>query len=180
MSDEKGATPSITTRRGDDGTTDLLFGHRVAKNDPRLEAVGAIDELNAALGWAKACSESDPVRETLTRVQEDLIGLMGEISCEPTDRARYRERFPCLEAAALERVDEAIERLEAHGLKLIGWALPGANRAAASLDLARATARRAERRLLDLRDQGMAPPELHGRYINRVSDFLWLLARHAE
>ena len=180
MSEDKRAEPSITTRRGDDGTTDLLFGRRIAKNDPRLEAVGAIDELNAALGWAKACSESDSVRETLTRVQEDLIGLMGEISCEPADRARYRERFPCLESAALERVDGEIERLEAHGLKFVGWALPGAGPAAASLDLARTTARRAERRLLDLRDRGMPPPELHGQYINRVSDLLWLLARHAE
>ncbi len=180
MSEEKRSTPSITTRRGDDGTTDLLFGPRVAKNDPRLEAVGAIDELNAVLGWAKACSEDEGVRGTMTRIQEDLIGLMGEIACEPADRARYRERFPCLEINALDRVDAAIERLEARGLKFTGWALPGANRPAAALDLARTTARRAERRLLDLRDHGMAPPPLHGQYINRVSDLLWLLARHAE
>ncbi len=177
---EKRATPSITTRRGDDGTTDLLFGQRVPKNDPRLEAVGAIDELNGALGLAKAAATDPAVGEEITRIQRNLIGLMGEIACETADRPRYRERFPYLDAAALDRLDREIDRIEKKGISFEGWALPGGNPEAAALDFARTIARRAERRLLDLTDPGPPAPALHGCYINRVSDLLWLLARKAE
>ena len=141
---------SIATRTGDHGTTGLLFGQRVPKDHPRVEAVGRLDEFNAALGLAKALARG------------------------PTDGSPPRPE--------LGQNLEAIQRLEGGEppLKFDGWAAPGKNPLAAALDLARVAARRAERHLVAMRGAGLAVRELPLRYVNRVSDLLWLLARLAE
>lgn len=172
---------SIATRTGDDGTTSLLYGQRVPKHHPQIEAVGAFDEFNAALGLAKAAHSDARRRSELEQIQKDLVALMGELACSETDAARYAAaKFPKLEETSLTRIDAAVQELEARGLKFDGWATPGANPTAAALDVARSVARRAERRLHALPEHGRSIRPLVARYVNRVADLLWLLAREAE
>ena len=100
---------SISTRTGDDGTTALLYGQRVSKDHPQIEAVGAIDELNAALGAAKAACLDAASRAGLERIQQDLVALMGEISCAESDAARFAaSKFPKLGEVDLARIDAAV------------------------------------------------------------------------
>ncbi|MFA6288828.1 MAG: cob(I)yrinic acid a,c-diamide adenosyltransferase [Opitutaceae bacterium] len=173
--------PSIATRTGDNGTTSLLYGQRVPKDHPQIEAVGAFDELNAALGFAKATCPDAARRAALELIQHNLVTLMGEVACAETDAARYAgSKLPKLTDADLARIDTSVAALEAQNIKFDGWATPGANLHAAALDLARTAARRAERRLISLPSHGRSIRPLLINYINRTSDFLWLLAREAE
>ena len=172
---------SIATRTGDDGTTSLLYGQRVAKDHPQIEAVGAFDELNAAIGFAKATSADPAQKATLELIQKDLVALMGELACAESDIARYAEsKFQKIGEPELARLDTALAELESRQLKFDGWATPGANLPAAALDLARTAARRAERRLTALPAQGRSVRPVLQQFINRVSDLLWLMARAAE
>jgi cob(I)alamin adenosyltransferase len=174
---------SIATRTGDDGTTSLLYGQRVPKDHPQIEAVGAFDELNAALGAVKPllAGDADATRELLTAVQKNLVAIMGELACAESDTPRYApSNFEKLAQADVQRLDEAVAALEARGLKFAGWATPGANARAAALDLARVAARRAERRLTGLPGHGRNVRPVLPQFINRLSDFVWLLAREAE
>jgi cob(I)alamin adenosyltransferase len=172
---------SITTRRGDDGTTSLLYGQRVPKDHPQIEALGTCDELNTALGLARAAGGDAGASALLLSIQKDLVALMGELACDGADLVRYREsKFPKLDEASLARVDAAAAALESRGLRFDGWATPGATPLAAAYDNARTTARRCERRLVSLSNQGREVGALTMAYLNRVSDLLWLLAREAE
>jgi cob(I)alamin adenosyltransferase len=177
--------PSIATRTGDDGTTSLLYGQRVSKDHPQIEAVGALDELNAALGVVKPALPNDErgreIHGLLTAVQKNLVALMGEVACAQSDEARYAaSKFEKLVPNDVQRLDEAIAALEARGLRFEGWATPGANVRSAAFDLARTTARRAERRLTSLPAQGREVRPVLREFLNRLSDLLWLLAREAE
>lgn len=172
---------SIATRTGDDGTTSLLYGQRVGKDHPQIEAVGALDELNTALGWAKSCRPPQRDVTAIEQIQRDLVALMGEVSCAEIDAARYASsRFSKIAEGDLARLDAAVAELEAKGLKFDGWATPGATPHAAALEIARTTARRAERRLVGLTATGRALRPLLLQYVNRLSDLLWLMAREAE
>jgi cob(I)alamin adenosyltransferase len=176
---------SISTRKGDDGTTGLLYGQRVPKDHPQIEAVGTLDELNTALGAAKAVlaghARAAEVRALIETVQRNLVSLMGEIACAESDAARYASSsFSKVEMADVTRLDEAVASLEARGLRFDGWATPGANTLSAALEVARTDCRRAERRLTALPAAGRhVRPELR-QFINRLADLLWLLAREAE
>lgn len=174
---------SIATRTGDNGTTGLVFGQRVSKAHPRVEAVGRCDEWNAALGLAKAFAAADPALVAdLEAIQLDLVPLMGELASDDADQDRYLAdaRFAHLEPTALARVDAGIAALEARNLRFDGWATPGKTPLAAALDLARVAARRAERQLTAMRESGQPVRPLLLQYMNRASDLLWLLARQAE
>lgn len=174
------ARASIATRTGDDGSTSLLYGQRVAKDHAQIEAVGALDELNAAIGLAKA-EVRGRRRTLLEQVQRDLVALMGEVACAEADAERFlASRFPRVDDAVLERIDRAVAEIEAAQPPFDGWATPGANRRAAALDQARTVARRAERRLVGLRRHGRRLRPLVLQVVNRLSDLLWLLAREAE
>jgi len=175
------ATRSIATRTGDDGTTGLLYGQRVPKNHPQIEAVGAFDELNTALGLAKATCPSMIRRTELEKIQKDLVALMGELACPEKDAAKYAtSKFPKLGAAELAWVDAAVAALEAKKISFDGWATPGANLHAAALDIARTVARRAERRLAALPAHGRTLRPVVRQWVNRAADLLWLMAREAE
>jgi cob(I)alamin adenosyltransferase len=172
---------SISTRTGDDGTTGLLYGQRVPKDHPQIEAVGSLDEFNATLGLAKATSPDPERKAAIELIQGDLIALMGEIVCAETDSARHAtSKFAKLGEAELARVDAAVAAIEAKKVKFDGWATPGATDHGAALELARTAARRAERRLVALPRQGKTVRPLLLQYLNRVSDLLWLMAREAE
>lgn len=174
-------TMSIVTKTGDAGTTALMYGRRVSKSDPRVEAVGTVDELTAALGGARALGVDAVTRDWLLGIQRDLIGLMGELSTHSDDLARYvRDGFPRLDGGRTACLEGWVCELESKGPVFGGWAIPGANAAAAALDLARTTCRRAERRICGLQEAGgLANSEILV-YLNRLSDLLWLLARKAE
>lgn len=172
---------SIATRRGDDGTTGLLHGGRVRKDHPQIEALGAYDELNVEIGAARMLAKDPQARELLGRVQAALIAVMGEVACTDGDEAtRDGSRFARIGASDLERLDKALAALESQGLKLDGWAAPGANPEALACDRARVAARRAERRLAALPASGRNVRPLVAQWTNRLSDVLWMMARAAE
>lgn len=172
---------SISTRTGDDGTTGLLYGQRVPKDHPQIEAVGSLDELNAALGLAKATGSDPGGQAEFNRIQRDLVALMGEIVCAESDVDRFASsKFSRIGEAELARVDAAVAAIEAKQVKFDGWATPGATQHAAAVDLARTAARRSERLLVALPRQGRTVRPLLLQYLNRISDLLWLMAREAE
>lgn len=174
---------SIISKRGDDGQTDLLFGKRVAKTSLRVEALGAVDELNAALGLARASGAPAEVETMIDRVQEKLVGLMGVLACLPEDAEAYREKgFARLEEEDVVWLEQTAKEVENQGVKFSGWARPGAEHSVmrAGLDFARAMARRAERRVLEL-DAAEGPLAMPVKlYFNRLSDWLWILARASK
>jgi len=169
---------SIVTKTGDQGETSLMYGRRVPKNDPRVEAYGSVDELTAALGLARANCNDKFVADQIFAVQKDLINLMGELSTLPEDRQRYlKDGFKAVDARMVDLVGDVIVDLEKDkSLFPKDWVIPGANTVAAALDLARTICRRAERHVAVLKDPN---PEIL-RYLNRLSDFCWILARFAE
>ena len=172
---------SIATRTGDDGTTALLYGQRVSKDHPQIATVGSLDELNAALGFAKATRPAGTSPDELNRIQQELVAFMGEVACAEVNAARYDEsKFAKIDDAALARLDAAVAAIEARQPKFDGWATPGANLHAAALDLARTAARRAERQLIALPTEGRSVRPLLVQYLNRLSDLLWLMGREAE
>jgi cob(I)alamin adenosyltransferase len=172
---------SIATRTGDNGSTGLLHGQRVAKDHPQIEAVGAFDELNVEVG-AAAMLARDPAAPALLRaVQASLIALMGELACAEADApAHAGSKFARLSEADLGRLDDFLSDLESRRIKLDGWATPGANPEALAFDRARVAARRAERRLAGLAPGVRTVRPLLLQWTNRLSDLLWLLAREAE
>jgi len=172
---------SIVTRRGDQGETALMYNRRVAKCHPRVEAYGAVDELNSALGLARAVAKQAFLRGNLRLIQEDLVVLMGELATAPEDLPRYDEDgYSRVMPAMTARLDKLVKEIEAVSVTPRGWATPGENVSAAALDLARSICRRAERRVCALRETG----QLHNAeiiaYLNRLADVLWLLARWVE
>jgi cob(I)alamin adenosyltransferase len=172
---------SIVTRTGDTGTTGLMYNRRVAKSHPRVEAYGSVDELNAALGLARATAAADFVRQPLLAIQQDLVTLMGELATDVADRDRYvRDGFQLLTAAHTAKLDALVREIEAGGVSYRGWATPGATTHAAALDVARTTCRRAERRVFALHEAGGLPNEEVLVFLNRLSDLLWLFARWVE
>lgn len=176
---------SITTRRGDQGETDLLFGCRVQKDYPRIETVGCVDELNAALGPVRITAQSEIARREVPRVQQTLIALMGELATPVGQEERYAQTHPQrITKETVDHLDELVRELEAAGgLQFKGWALPGeaGSLSGAHCDVARTVCRRAERAVVALDGTPEAVPNAEiVRYLNRLSDVLWLMARVEE
>ena len=172
---------SIATKTGDDGTTALMYGRRVPKNHPRVEACGAVDELNAALGFARATAEHDFVRDNLLAIQKDLVVLMGEISVALEDLPRYvKDGYPLVTPGMTAKLDALVREIESQNASLKGWAMPGGTVNAAALDVARTVCRRAERRVCALKETGELRNAEIIVYLNRLCDLLWLFARWVE
>ena len=158
-----------------------MYGRRVPKCHPRVETYGTMDELNAALGLARASAEHDFVRESLFAIQQDLIVLMGELGVQPEDLARYvKDGYRLFTPGMTARLDTLIQEIEAQNVGFNGWATPGATENSAGLDLARTVCRRAERRVCALKETGELKNGEIVIYLNRLSDLLWLLARWVE
>jgi cob(I)alamin adenosyltransferase len=172
------AAMSIVTKTGDQGTTALMYNRRVSKHHPRVEAYGTVDELNAALGMARATTRDVFVRETLVAIQQDLIAVMGELATSVEDLPRYaRDGYPVVGPELSAHLEQRVREIEAQNLTFSGWAMPGNSLASASLDLARTVCRRAERGVCALQETGqLKNPEII-IFLNRLSDLLWLLAR---
>jgi len=171
----------IYTRAGDAGQTALFGGLKVRKDVPRVEAYGTVDELNACLGLAAVAVGDHPdIQALLARVQSELFDLGAELSTPP-DRARDRlaARMPLLDTGPVEVMEGEIDRYEGELASLKTFILPGGTPAAAALHLARTVCRRAERRVLSLAALEEVNPEVV-RYMNRLSDLLFVLARVAN
>jgi cob(I)alamin adenosyltransferase len=172
---------SIVTKRGDRGMTALMYNRQVSKCHPRVEAYGSVDELNAALGLARAAATHDLLRERLPTIQKDLVLLMGELATAVEDLPRYvKDGYSRVTPAMTATLEKWVAELEAANVSVKGWATPGANTGSAALDLARTVCRRAERRACALQDAGQLDNPEIVTYLNRLSDLLWLLARWAE
>ena len=172
---------SIVTKTGDSGTTALMYGRRVPKNHPRVAAMGAVDELNAALGMARATATDAFISENILSVQKSLVTLMGEVGVLPEDLPRYaKDGFPLVTADMTAQLEKLVAEIEAQKISFKGWATPGATPNAAALDVARTICRRAERSVCELNEADqLKNPEII-IYLNRLADLLWLFARWAE
>ncbi len=172
---------SICTKRGDEGITDLMFGRRLAKTDSRVEACGAVDELNAVLGIVRNAEVSDAMEQWVDDVQKRLVGLMGVIATHEGDHTKYREKgYTGIEASDVEWLEAMISEAESEkGISFRGWARPGKDGqlASAYLDLARTVCRRSERCCWAVEDDALMTARL---FLNRLSDSLWLVAREAS
>lgn len=158
-----------------------MYNRRVAKNHPRLEAYGTVDELNAAIGVARAGNKDLFVASRLLRIQQDLVDLMGELATDKADLARYAsDGYKIIGQEYATTLEEWVREIEAQKISFKHWATPGATSESASLDMARTIARRAERRVEDLLAGGDIENRSIAIYLNRLSDLLWLLARWVE
>ena len=167
----------IYTKTGDAGETALFGGGRVHKDDARVEAYGAVDEVNAAIGVARGVLEDPDLDGLLSRVQDHLFAVGAELA---TPRgAKAHAAVPPIDRAWAAALEEAIDRWEAELPRLTHFVLPGGSRLAAALHLARCVCRRAERRAVALRRQAAIEPQVLV-YLNRLSDFLFVAARLAN
>jgi cob(I)alamin adenosyltransferase len=167
----------IYTRTGDDGTTGLLYGGRISKADPAAEAYGTVDETVADLGLARALSDRPAVRGILLEVQRELFVVGADLATNPAGRSKLKPEVSLVTEAMVARLEALIdETVEQHPLPE-EFIVPGAGPVSAALDAARATCRRAERRAVELAEAGREVNPEAARYLNRLSDLLFVLAR---
>ena len=163
----------IYTRTGDSGETSLFDGTRVEKNDARVDAYGEVDELNACIGLARASGSDAEIEAELIHLQRDLFALGAQLA-DPGEKLAVRVTKAVLGDDDVARLEQLIDRLEAQLPPLRRFILAGGSPSGAALHVARAVCRRAERRMVALR------PAVDGvlvRYVNRLSDLLFVLAR---
>lgn len=165
----------IYTRTGDDGSTALGSKQRVPKDHPRVRAYGAVDEVNSLLGVALAHNLAPRLAETLPVVQNLLFHLGAELSFPADEGAEYN--LPHIRQSHIDSLEALIDELNAQVGPLENFILPGGSPGAASLQLARAVCRRAERRLVTLAGEDVVRPEAI-QYLNRLSDALFVMARY--
>jgi cob(I)alamin adenosyltransferase len=173
---------SIVTKTGDKGETSLMYGRRLWKADPRVEAYGCLDELSAALGLARSIARDKFLSEQILAAQRDLIVVMGELATAPSDHERYaKDGFHLTTTEMVDRITSAVFDLEKdRSLYPKDWVVPGGTPVSAALDFARTTCRRAERQItaFGAEEKDLNPEIL--RYLNRLSDLCWVLARYTE
>lgn len=172
---------SIVTKKGDQGQTSLMYNRTVSKCHPRVEAYGTVDELNTAIGLARASAEHAFVRENLLKIQSVLVGVMGELATALEDMPRYvKDGYPVITSESAAPLEVLVREIEAQKISFKGWATPGDTINSAALDHARTVCRRAERMVCSLQEsQQLHNPDIIV-YLNRLSDLLWLMARWVE
>jgi len=159
-----------------------MYGRRLSKTDPRVDAYGCIDELSAALGMARSIATDRFFSDQILAIQKDLIVVMGELATAPPDRERFlKDGFHSTTPEMVNGITSVIFDLEKdRSLYPKDWVIPGGTPLSAALDFARATCRRAERHIaaFSATEKHFNPEIL--RYLNRLSDLCWVLARYAE
>jgi cob(I)alamin adenosyltransferase len=170
--------PRIYTKTGDDGTTGLLYGGRVPKDDAATEAYGTTDEAVAALGIARASADPELAAEILA-LQRELFVVGADLATNPAERAKLEAGVSLVTPEMTERLEGRIDELVAERALPNAFVVPGANEVSAGLDLARSVIRRAERAVITMeREDREVNPEVR-RYLNRLSDLVFVLARRA-
>lgn len=169
----------IYTKKGDDGTTGLFYGGRVAKDHLAPEAYGAVDELVAALGVARSLADGGLAAE-LMRLQRDLFVVAAEVATAPPKRHKLKPEVSLTTPAMVERLEVAIDGVTDEVGMPTEFVVPGQAPLPAAIDVARTVARRAERRVVAYaRSEGLEDSEVVP-YLNRLADYLYMLARAAE
>jgi cob(I)alamin adenosyltransferase len=171
---------SIATRTGDSGDTGLLYGGRVRKTDARVEAYGAGDEAVSALGLARALCKDDSVQSRLLEIQRNMFIVNAELATATESRHLLQKHFPTVTVEMTEQLDAVLAELETAVTLPQSFIIPGGSAGSAAIDVARTVTRRAERSAIALLDTGeLANPEVP-RYLNRLSDVLFMLARYED
>ena len=185
-------TSAVATRKGDDGTTGLLYGgQRIPKDDLRTEAYGTIDEAVAALGLARAqlglrdrlgvlSVEFGDLPDLILRIQRELFVAGAELATNPDAWDRLEDGRTRVSSAMVDGLDAALRDVESHIEMPHEFVVPGETPTSAALEVARTTLRRAERRAVALGREGLIPGPHLLPYLNRLADLLWVLARAAE
>ena len=171
----------IYTKKGDDGTTSLWYGGRVAKSDARTEAYGSVDEAGSALGAARAlCGDHDMVAADVLRIQNELFVAGAELATAPEAADRLADGVSRITAEMVDDLDAVIDRYMDRVQLPPKFVIPGGTPLSAALDVARAAIRRAERRVVGLsQSEGLASGEVL-RYLNRASDAVYAMARFTD
>ena len=164
----------IYTKTGDQGETSLFDNSRVSKADPRVDAYGEVDELNACVGAARAAGLDDDMAGALEQIQKDLFAVGARLA-DPSARIAERVTKAAVTGADVERLEATIDRLESEAPPLRRFILPGGSDAGAWLHFARTVCRRAERRVVSLGADAIEPVVIV--YLNRLSDLLFVMAR---
>ena len=170
----------IYTKRGDKGETGLLYGGRVSKADPRVEAYGASDEAVSALGLARALCRDPWVRDRIMEAQRELFTVGAELATGRDSYALLQKHFSVVTPQMTERLEKLIDKIAAEIELPRSFIIPGASAGSSALDLARATLRRAERAVVALDKAGQLENGEVLRYLNRLADFLFMLARSED
>jgi cob(I)alamin adenosyltransferase len=170
---------NVYARRGDDGSTGLLFGGRVGKDESGPEACGAVDEAVSALGVARATADGH-LAAALLEVQRDLFVVGAELATATANRSRLQPGVSLVVTAMVSRIEADIDAASAEAKVARGFIVPGGNPAAAAVDFARSSVRRAERRAVAHLKVAGVKDSLVVPYLNRLSDYLFVLARAAE
>lgn len=172
--------PKLYTKKGDDGTTGLLFGGRVSKADPRVEAYGMTDQAVSAMGLARALSKNERVKEILLTVQRELFAVGSELATDPSNRHHLEERIGVITSEMVDGLEAFIDEVMGQIDLPRAFIVPGGSPASAALDLARSTLRASERQVVALDEAGkLGNPEVL-RYLNRTSDLLFILGRFED
>lgn len=176
-------TVKVYTKRGDDGTTGLLYGGRVPKDDLRTEAYGTVDETCSALGLARAelvADEQRHLHDAVLTIQRELFVVGAQLATLDEHWDRLEVGVSKVDDAMVDAIDARIDASVARHPLPTTFVVPGGNRAAAALDLARTVCRRAERQVVAMQRARILPETAPLRYLNRVADELYVLAREVE
>ena len=172
--------PKIYTRHGDQGETGLLYGGRVPKTDPRCEAYGTIDEAVSALGLARSMVKSDKLRDMIKTVQRELFTVGAELATDPSEYSKLQKHFSIVTPQMTDYLENLIEQLNEDIALPRAFIIPGASAASGALDLGRNILRRAERRIVALKEQDLLMNPNVLKYINRLADLVFVMARYED
>jgi len=167
-------------KRGDLGETSLLLVGRVAKSDPRCEAYGTVDEAVSLLGLARALARKEQVAHILYGIQQDLFVVGSELAVAADEYLKFKAKHQVVTAEMVDRLESLIEGLEQKVEMPKSFVIPGKCPSSAVLDVARTVIRRAERRVVALRNENMVPNKMVLAYLNRLADLVFTLARYEE
>jgi cob(I)alamin adenosyltransferase len=167
---------SIATTRGDGGQTGLSGGIRVSKASPRVEVYGTLDELISSMGFARSICKSEEIRQITKTIQKELFKVASAISTPPESP----KGIPEIGDTLVDELTAHVHRIESISGILGDWSLPGEDAASAAYDVARTVCRRAERLAVALTESGIELQRNVLRYLNRLSDLLWLFGRQIE
>ncbi|OGO03311.1 MAG: ATP:cob(I)alamin adenosyltransferase [Chloroflexi bacterium RBG_13_53_26] len=167
-------------RKGDRGETSLLYNTRVPKSDPHCEAYGTIDEAVATLGLARVLSRKERVQHVLLRAQKDLFILASELAAPMEEYGRFAGEYPVITAQKVQELEDGIDELEREVEMPREFIIPGDSTGSAAIHMARAIVRRAERRVVNLEQNGQLPNGELLKYLNRLADLLFVLACYED
>ncbi len=172
--------PKIYTKRGDKGETGLLYGGRVQKNDPRCDAYGTIDEAIAAIGLARTLMVSKDVPTILKSIQKDLFTVGAELATDAKEYNKLKDNFSVVTEEMVVELENLIDQFRSRISLPNAFVIPGGSSSSSALDLSRSIIRRAERHVVTLKELNLLAGDCVLRYLNRLSDLLFILARYED